>query len=719
MKYISLKSTAVALALVIASVFFITYLTLPSMPDLREYVLKAQNYDVEIMRDGLGIPHIYGKKDVDTAFGLGYVQSEDDFETLQSVLLATRGVLSAEIGYEAAQTDFVVQFMGVWDAVNKNYDKQVPEKIKQIAQAYADGVNLYSAENPELVSRYFLPATAKDIVAGFTFKMPMFYGFDKILGDLVNSVEALEFASSQNELIWQPAKALPIGSQGIAIAPHRSEDGLTHLLINSHQPLTGPVAWYEARLHSDEGWNMVGSTFPGAPVIIHGHNDNLGWSNTVNKPDLVDIYQLTINPENDNQYWLDGSWKAFNIKIAKMTVKLFGPLRWTFYKEIKVSEHGPVMETDKGLFALRWSGMNEVGTLQFMFAANKATNKQEFEDALKLNTMPSINFVYADRAGNIAHYYNAKFPKRIDGWQWDKILPGDRSDLIWTEFHDFSVMPKTVNPSSGLVYNANNTPWIATDGDDDAKENEYPESMGIETSVTNRVLQIEEKLKGVKKISKALFKEVKYDLSYHPKSYQITAFQTWLRQQPSEGLSQIELDALNALRNWNFSTHKDNEQAALAVLTMTPIQKAGGAPVDMQEITQAFKTAVAQLVKYQGSYAVPYGEVYRLQHGEKNLPISGGPDILRAVYGLEMDTNGQIENIAGDGFMMFVSWDENGVVESEAIHQYGSATKDSTSVHYNDQMDMFVAQKERLVLFERAALEKQVKRRYRPGAQED
>jgi acyl-homoserine-lactone acylase len=278
-------------------------------------------------------------------------------------------------------------------------------------------------------------------------------------------------------------------------------------------------------------------------------------------------------------------------------------------------------------------------------------------------------------------------------------------------------MPKTVNPSSGLVYNANNTPWIATDGDDDAKENDYPESMGIENSVTNRVLQIEEKLKGVKKISKGLFKEVKYDLSYHPKSFQINALQAWLRQETGEGLSQIEIDALNALRNWNFSTHQDNKQAALAVLTMTPIQKASGASVEMEEVTQAFQTAVAQLVKYQGSYEVPYGDVYRLQHGEKNLPISGGPDILRAVYGREMDNHGQIQNVAGDGFMMFVSWDKNGVVESEAIHQYGSATKDSTSVHYNDQMDMFVAQKERLVLFERAALEKQVERRYRPGAQ--
>ena len=71
---------------------------------------------------------------------------------------------------------------------------------------------------------------------------------------------------------------------------------------------------------------------------------------------------------------------------------------------------------------------------------------------------------------------------------------------------------------------------------------------------------------------------------------------------------------------------------------------------------------------------MPYGNVYRLRHADKNLAISGGTDILRAVYGKEMDEKGQIEYIAGDGVMMFFSWNKNGLVSSEAIHQYGSAT---------------------------------------------
>jgi acyl-homoserine-lactone acylase len=719
MNKISIKWSLFSLGYLITVAVLAAYLTLPKMPSGQVFREEAKQYDVEILRDNLGIPHIYGIKDTDTAFGLGYAQSEDDFATLQSVLLATRGILAAELGYKAAKTDFVVQFMGVWDTVNANYDVQVPEKIKQIAQAYADGVNLYCAENLDSVSRYFLPVTAKDIIAGFTFKTPMFYGFDKVLGDLIDPDNPHELAASLNNndsaLIWQPNQSLPIGSQGIAIAPSRSEDGLTHLVVNSHQPLTGPVAWYEARLHSEEGWNMVGSTFPGSPVIIHGHNDNLGWSNTVNKPDLVDIYKITVNPDNENEYRLDGQWKTFKTKTASMLVKILGPIRWTVEKEIKITDHGPVMETNHGLYALRWAGMNEVRTLEFMFATNKANSQAEFELALKLNAMPSINFVYADKEGNIAHYYNAKFPDRIEGWQWDKILPGDRSELIWQGYRDFSMMPKTVNPKSGLVYNANNPPWMSTDGDDDAQADQYPVSMGVETFVTNRALRIEALLKQYPKISKQVLKQVKYDLAYDPKSNQIKYLDEWLKTQPISDFNEQERRGFYALAHWNFSTHKTNTQAALAVLTLGPVQKARGAKVEMPEITKAFKAAVALLTKHFGSVTVPYGKIYRLIRGDKNLAISGGPDILRAVYGSEMSEQGEIENIAGDGFMMFVSWDKNGLVSSEASHQYGSATLDKTSPHYNDQMEMFVEQKERPVLFNRNQLEEDVQRRYRPG----
>ena len=311
---------------------------------------------------------------------------------------------------------------------------------------------------------------------------------------------------------WTSQPALPTGSQGIAIAPHRSEDGFTRLLVNSHQPLTGPVAWYEARLKSEQGLDIAGATFPGAPLIIHGHNRHVGWSNTVNKPDLVDVYQLSVDdPQNPRRYRLDGQWREFEKRLAPITVKLLGPIRWTVNREILISEHGPVLSTDEGYFAVRWAGMGETRTLDFLYKLNKARNLPEFEAAFDMMAMPSINYVYADAQGNIGHLYNAMMPKRTVAADWQGILPGDDSRLIWQDYWPVSHIPHTQNPPSGMVYNANNSPFNASDGDGAPSPADFPDSMGLEQQWTNRALRIETLFRQDNSISADDFKRIKFD----------------------------------------------------------------------------------------------------------------------------------------------------------------------------------------------------------------
>ena len=124
-----------------------------------------------------------------------------------------------------------------------------------------------------------LPFTGKDVAAGFMFKTPFFYGLDTALADL--TAPASHKATP------------PVGSNGVAVAPSRSADGATRLLVNSHQPYPGPLAWYEAVVETGQGWHVAGGFFPGTPFMLHGHNAHLGWANTVNQPDLVDVYRLT------------------------------------------------------------------------------------------------------------------------------------------------------------------------------------------------------------------------------------------------------------------------------------------------------------------------------------------------------------------------------------------------------------------------------------------
>ena len=54
--------------------------------DRHAALANADQYRAEIIRDGYGVPHIYGQRDVDVAFALAYAHAEDDFKTFQELL---------------------------------------------------------------------------------------------------------------------------------------------------------------------------------------------------------------------------------------------------------------------------------------------------------------------------------------------------------------------------------------------------------------------------------------------------------------------------------------------------------------------------------------------------------------------------------------------------------------------------------------------------------
>ena len=48
----------------------------------------------------------------------------------------------------------------------------------------------------------------------------------------------------------------------------------------------------------------------------------------------------------------------------------------------------------------------------------------EWREALEQNGVLSFNITYADKEGNIGEIYNARMPRRIEGPDWQKALPG-------------------------------------------------------------------------------------------------------------------------------------------------------------------------------------------------------------------------------------------------------------------------------------------------------
>jgi acyl-homoserine-lactone acylase len=77
----------------------------PESAQLDELADAGAAYDVQILRDDWGVPHIFGVTDADVAYGLAYAHAEDDFLTIQQSLLAARGQLATVYGQEAAPND--------------------------------------------------------------------------------------------------------------------------------------------------------------------------------------------------------------------------------------------------------------------------------------------------------------------------------------------------------------------------------------------------------------------------------------------------------------------------------------------------------------------------------------------------------------------------------------------------------------------------------------
>ena len=690
----------------------------PAPPDPASLIAKAGQYRVRIERDNFGVPHVIGPRDADVAFGMAFAHSEDDFTTIQQVALAVRGQLAATEGPQAAVTDYLVRLFRIWGTVNAKYESDLPPDLRRVLEAYADGVNYYAALHPGQVTRGLLPFTGKDVVAGFVFKLPFFYGLDHVLTKLTSPASGGAISAilngGKNAFLWTD-KPLPVGSNAVAVAPSRSADGATRLLVNSHQPYTGPVSWYEAVLDSGEGWHVAGGFFPGSPFMLHGHNQHLGWANTVNEPDLVDVYKLVVNPANPNQYRLDGQWRDFQKGDASIRVKIWGPLVWTVHREVLYAEQGPVMKTERGAFAIRYAGMHEVRAPLQYFRLDKAANLEQWRAAMRLQAIPSLNHVYADERGNIGYIYNGLFPVRKEGPDWQGVLAGDRSDLIWRSYLPFDKEPQLWNPPSGFVFNSNNTPFHATAPAGDLKPEDFSPTLGIQTDMTNRAWRAMETYGADPRITAEAFRAYKYDLEYSARSDEAQVFAEMLAIDP--GVDADLRHAHDILQRWDRRTDVANRGAALAILTIEPIIRArleGKAP---RRPIDALRDAMLTLKTHFGRIDPEWGQVNRLRRGTLNLAIDGGPDIFRGVYG-ERQPDGTLTAMAGDTFVMFVTWDRAGKVTSESIHQFGSATLDRNSPHYADQARLFVGMKTKPVLFTQAQLAGHVEADYRPGDRE-
>ncbi len=426
----------------------------------------------------------------------------------------------------------------------------------------------------------------------------------------------------------------------------------------------------------------------------------------------MDVYVLEINPENPNQYRFDGEWLDLEIRTAPITVKLFGRLKWTVKEEVAWSVYGPVLGMPHGTYAVRYAGQGQAGIFEQLYRMNKARNFEEWQAALREPGLPMFNVGYADREGNIYYLYNGLLPRRVEGYDWSQYLPGNTSETLWTEYLPFEQLPQVLNPTSGFIQNCNSSPYRTTVGPENPQPEQFSPTLGIETELTNRAWRALELFGSDTEITEQEFYTYKYDLAYSSEG-DMPLYIEEILAAPTPQDADVQA-ALDLIRAWDMRATPDSTATGLVVWTLQSLGFPKPGETEPVALAQALVDTVNTFKSAHGQVGVPWSEVNRLQRGNLDLGLGGGPDLLHAVTGKQLD-DGRLRGAQGDSYVVLVTWDSDGHVRSRSIHQYGSATLDQASPHYADQAPLFVNRQLKPIWLEEAEIRAHLEREYRPG----
>jgi acyl-homoserine-lactone acylase len=657
---------------------------------------------INIVRDHWGVPHIFGQTDAEVAYGLAWAHAEDDFETIQKTLLASKSMLGQHIGREGAIVDYVVHLLGIRELVDRKYDTDISDQFKQVLEGYCQGLNAFARTHPkEVLVKKSFPANPKDLIAYSILQLALGCDVENELKKIYHGTIPLAE--------WQPQ-----GSNAFAFNSSKTIDGNTYLAINTHHPLEGQVSWYEAHLASGEGWNIIGTLFPGSPVIFTGVNKNLGWTHTVNHPDKIDVYQLEMNPENDLQYNVDGLWYTLEENTVKLKVKVPG-FNLHLKKKIYQSIYGPTVITERGVFSLRTPALMDIRALEQWYRMNKAENYKAFRNALEMEAHPAYNIVYADRFDTIFYISNGRMPFRDPAYNWRKTVPGNTARTLWTQFHSIRDLPQVLNPSSGYVFNTNHSPFLATDSAENLDIINYDPTMGYETHNNNRSLRVVELLDDLpQKISYQDFKKIKYDLQLPSKLVFPVNIDTLFLLEAKDH-PQVA-DVITILKTWDRKAVIDSKGATVFSVIFYWLAEKYKADenfkvLDPEQSVAAYSYAKEYLLKYFGTTSVSFGNYQRLQRGDISLPLPGMPDVLAAMYSTPLE-NGRVKGTVGECYISLIQFTPDGPI-IESVNAFGASNR-KKSVHYDDQMKLFQAQKTKPMSLDENVVFRNAKTVYHP-----
>ena len=664
-----------------------------SAKDKYEYSITVNPEDVTIVRDKWGVPHIYGKTDADAAYGLAWANAEDDFYTMQELVITAKGLAGKLMGVEGAERDFFSHTLAYRDRIEQEFHLLSDEYVKYV-EGYCQGINAYAKlHKKEIRVKGTFPINPKDVVGGYMFALSALIGTPGVVGKIMDGTYDKDVPSN-----------LPYGSNAFAFNSNKTDDGSSMLCINPHQPVTGPFSWYEAHVSSEEGLNIHGAMFPGSSTVFLGNNENLGWAHTFNHLDLVDVFQLEMHPKKKQMYKFNGEWKKLEKRPVWLKVKLakgivFPVRRMTYWSELGTTLKSP----DGNFYAIKLPANEKVRVGEQWYRMDKASNYEEFYDALQMESISMFNIIYADKDDNVLYLNNCVMPKRHEGVDYSTVVRSNSDKTLWSEFHDVEDLIQTRNPYCGWVFNTNNNPAHATAKTEWQSLDDYPAHFGVadrgENNRAERFLELMREPQS-KEVSFERMKEIKFDYEFPACGAYQNSIENLFHVNPDEYPELAPL--ITMINEWDKRGNKENKGAGAYLITFQKLFAMMGfadgefkRAVNIPDTTyiKALRWAQNQIDTHYGGEIPKLGEVQRHVRGDVNLPLAGFPDALAANYNEE--------------------WKDGKITNMETLHPFGASARPD-SPHYTDQMQLYADMGTKKMTLDKATIMAEAESIYHP-----
>jgi penicillin amidase len=697
---------------------------------------------VTIYRDSYGVPHIYGPTDASCVFGYIYAQAEDNFWQIEDTFIRSLGRASEVYGDRTLADDLLNRALEIPRLAKAEYDR-ISERERELSHALVDGLNYFLARNPQVKPRLITKFEPWHTFATTRFLVyqQFIYGKSGLRVDEIKAaVQALDASVSAGSStvslniplngLDEPESEPIVGSNMWAVTPSRSASGNALLFINPHQPFFGPGQWYEGHIHSDQGWNLSGASFFGSPHPTIGHNEHLGWSHTVNDPDIVDVFiEKFDDAKNPLAYRYGNGYKTateWTDTIGVKTQKGVEPRSFKFRK----THHGPIVSVRENIpLSIKLAKLEDGGSGYQRYLMGKAKSLAEFKAAISGGAVPMFNVMYADREGNIFYAYNGAVPRRSPKFDWSKPVDGSDPEAEWQGYHRFDELPQLTNPKTGFMQNCNQTPFTTTLEGNPVKEN-FPaymtrESDNARARISRRILSKNEKFTFDDWASAGFDTAV---IESETRIPQLAG--QWEKLKVADAARAAKLnDAIAELNGWNHVSTIESKAMTLFALWFERHGRLQAQKVkDDFLMVRALEEVIADLTRDFGTWQVGWGDINRLQriqsggeietfsYAKMSLPISGAPGpvgIVNNFYTRPIKDQKRRYGVAGTSFVSVVEFGPK--VQARSLLVFGQSADPKSPNHF-DQAQLYSKKQFKPAWFTLAEIKANSKQGYHPGS---